>query len=170
MSATATQTKTKWSVEYDTVRRHRLFRHTPKDRSAYPALQAAVKPHVESFNALWDEGLIDAGLKDIGTYTVVDGDLRNSSRSIDRNKLDLRVTAVILEKPTLPPTNKFAVEDRNIYPAECRERHVTYRGRLKARLQYRVNNGEWQESVRDLGQMPIMLRSTKCHLEKFSPA
>jgi DNA-directed RNA polymerase I subunit RPA2 len=167
---TKTRTKTDWSVEYDTVRRHKLFRNTPKDRSAYPALQAAVKPHVESFNALWDEGLIDAGLKDIGTYTVVDGDARNPSKAIHRNKLDLRVTELILEKPTLPPSNKFAIEDRNIYPAECRERHASYRGRLKARLQYRVNKGEWQESVRDLGQMPIMLRSNKCHLEKFSPA
>ena len=172
MSTTTTQTstKTKWSVEYDTVRRHKLFRNTPKDRSAYPNLQAAVKPHIESFNALWDEGLIDAGLKDIGTYTVVDGDPRNPSRDIPRNKLDLKVTEILLEKSTLPPSNKHAVDDRNIYPAECRERHSTYRGRLKARLQYRVNNGQWQESIRDLGQMPIMLRSNKCHLEKLSPA
>lgn len=169
-TTTTTRTSTKWSVEYDTVRRHKLFRNTPEDRSAFPALQAAVKPHIESFNALWDGGLIDAGLKDIGTYTVVDGDLRNPNPTIPRNKLDLRVTEVILEKPTLPPSNKFSVHDRNIYPAECRERHVTYRGKLRARLQYRINNGDWRESIRDLGQMPIMLRSNKCHLEKFSPA
>ena len=172
MSTTVTQTRTstKWSVEYDTVRRHKLFKNPPKDRSAYPALQAAVKPHIEAFNALWDEGLIDAGLKDIGTYTVVDGDLRNPTPGVSRNKLDLRVTELLLEKPTLPPSNKSAIDDRNIYPAECRERHTSYRGRLKARLQYRLNNGQWQESVRDVGQMPIMLRSNKCHLEKFSPA
>lgn len=170
MSSTKTQTSTKWSVEYDTVRRHKLFRNTPKDRSAFPALQAAVKPHIESFNALWDEKLIDAGLKDIGTYTVVDGDLRNPSRSIPRNKLDLRVTEVMLDKAVLPPSNKFSIQDRNIYPSECRERHATYRGKLRARLQYRINNGDWKESVRDIGQMPIMLRSNRCHLEKFSPA
>jgi DNA-directed RNA polymerase I subunit RPA2 len=170
MSSTTTQTQTKWSVEYDTVKRQKLFKNTPKDRSAFPALQAAVKPHVESFNALWDENLIDAGLKDIGTHTVVDGDLRNPSRATARNKLDLRVTEVLLEKATLPPSNKFALQDRNIYPSECRERHATYRGKLRARLQYRINNGDWRESVRDIGQMPIMLRSNRCHLEKFSPA
>ncbi|EXJ89225.1 DNA-directed RNA polymerase I subunit RPA2 [Capronia epimyces CBS 606.96] len=170
MSSTTTQTSTKWSVEYDTVRRHKLFRNTPKDRSAFPALQAAVKPHIESFNALWDEKLIDAGLKDIGVHTVVDGDLRNPSRTIRRNKLDLRVTEVILDKAVLPASNKFSLQDRNIYPSECRERHATYRGKLRARLQYRINNGDWKESVRDVGQMPIMLRSNKCHLEKFSPA
>ncbi|KIX05801.1 uncharacterized protein Z518_03773 [Rhinocladiella mackenziei CBS 650.93] len=170
MSSTSTQTRTEWSVEYDTVRRHRLFRNTPKDHSAFPALKAAVKPHVESFNALWDEGLIDAGLKDIGIHTVVDGDPRNPRPAEAHNKLDLRVTGVILDKPVLPSSNKYSIQDRNIYPSECRERHATYRGKLGARLQYRVNSGEWRESVRDVGQMPIMLRSSKCHLEKFSPA
>ncbi|KAJ4541308.1 DNA-directed RNA polymerase I subunit RPA2 [Exophiala dermatitidis] len=170
MSSTTTKTSTKWSVEYDTVRRHKLFRNTPKDRSAFPALQAAVKPHIESFNALWDEKLLDAGLKDIGIYTIVDGDLRNPSKTIHRNKLDLRVTEVMLDKAVLPPSNKFSIQDRNIYPAECRERHATYRGKLRLRLQYRINNGDWKESVRDVGQMPIMLRSNRCHLEKFSPA
>ncbi|KAI1611636.1 DNA-directed RNA polymerase I subunit RPA2 [Exophiala viscosa] len=163
-------TSTKWSVEYNTVKRQKLFQNTPKDRSAFPALQAAVKPHIESFNALWEESLVDAGLKDIGIQTVVDGDPRNPSRSIARNRLDLRVTEVLLEKAVLPPTNKYSIQDRNIYPAECRERHATYRGKLRARLQYRINNGDWKESVRDIGQMPIMLRSNRCHLERFSPA
>lgn len=170
MSATTTQTSTKWSVEYDTARRHKLFKTPPTDRSAFPALEAAVKPHVESFNALWDEKLIDAGLKDIGIHSVVDGDLRNPSRATSRNQLDLRVTEVMLERSVLPSANKSSIQDRNIYPAECRERHVTYRGKLRARLQYRLNNGEWKESIRDIGQMPIMLRSNRCHLEKFSPA
>ena len=170
MSTTTTQTSTSWSVEYNTVKRQKLFKNPPKDRSAFPALQAAVKPHIESFNALWKEKLIDAGLKDIGIHTVVDGDLRDASRSTSRNKLDLRVTEVMLDKPVLPTSNKFSIQDRNIYPSECRERHATYRGKLRARLQYRINNGDWKESVRELGQMPIMLRSNKCHLENFSPA
>lgn len=165
-----TQTSTKWSVEYDTVRRQKLFKNTPKDRSAYPALKAAVKPHIESFNALFDQNLIDHALKDIGVYTTTDGNPRDTTRAAHRNKLDLKVTEILLEKPVLPTSNKFSVHNRNIYPSECRERHSTYRGKLRARLQYRINNGEWKESIRELGQMPIMLRSTKCHLEKYSPA
>ncbi|KAK5058743.1 DNA-directed RNA polymerase I subunit RPA2 [Exophiala bonariae] len=170
MSTTTTQTQTKWSVEFDTTRRQKLFRHTPKDRSAFPALQAAVKPHVESFNALWDEHLIEAGLKDIGIYTANDGNPRDIRQNVARNKLELRVTEVLLDKPILPSSNKFSFQNRNIYPSEARERHSTYRGKLRARLQYRINNGDWKESIRELGQMPIMLRSNKCHLEKFSPA
>lgn len=174
MSSTITQTaqgktSTEWNVEYQTVRRHRLFQNTPKDHTAYPLLHAAIKPHVESFNALFDQGLINEGLKDIGIHTVTDGDPRDRSLSTPRNRLDLRVTEVLLEKPFLPPSNRSS-QVREIFPAECRERGATYRGKLRARLQYRVNNNEWKESVREIGNMPIMLRSNRCHLENLSPA
>jgi len=33
-----------------------------------------------------------------------------------------------------------------------------------------VNDGEWQEQTRDMGFLPLMLKSNKCHLEKMSPA
>lgn len=170
MPSSSSETNTQWSVSFDTVRRQRLFQDTPKDHTAFPSLQAAVKPHVESFNALFDEKLIDAALKDIGVHTVVDGDPRDLNKTTPRNKLDLRVTEVFVEKPQLPPTNKFSIKNREIYPAESRERHATYRGKIRARFQYRLNNGDWKESIREFGQMPIMLRSNRCHLEKSSPA
>src|SRR5271154_6307445 len=164
-------TDTRWSVEYETVRRHHLFAKPPEDRSAYPALAEAVKPHIESFNALFEEQkTLEAGLKDIGILTVVDGDSRASAESSPQNRLSLRVTGLVLEKPTLPPSNKISTRNRNIFPAECRERHATYRGKLRARLQYRVNNGDWKEAIRELGQLPIMLRSNRCHLEKSTPS
>jgi DNA-directed RNA polymerase I subunit RPA2 len=172
MSATTTtETNTKWSVEYDTVKRNRLFRNPPKDRTAYPYLQAAVKPHIESFNAIFGEqNLIQEALKDISTVTVVDGDARDTSRATPRNRLQLRVAGVSLQRPHIPDSNKFSTRNRDIYPAECRERHATYRAQMDLRLQYRVNNNDWQESSRNIGQMPIMLRSNRCHLENLTPS
>lgn len=70
----------------------------------------------------------------------------------------MRIQDVFLDKAVLPPSNKVALKNRNILPAECRERHATYRGKLRARLEYRVNGEDWQEEVCDLGQVPIMLR------------
>lgn len=164
-------TSTDWSVEYETVRRQKLFQKPPSDRSAYPSLAAAVKPHVESFNALFENlKLVEEGLKDTGIHTVVDGDPRDTSKDLARNKLDLRVTDVVLEKPVLPPSNKFSVRHREIYPSECRERHVSYRGKLKVKLEWRTNNGDWHESWREMGNMPIMLRSNRCHLQKCTPS
>lgn len=150
-------TSTTWTHEFDTVRREKLFRNPPKDHTAYPALQEAIAPHIESFNALFEkDGLVHQGLLDIGTKVYLDGDDRTEQGV--RNKLTIRCKEVILEKSILPASNKFSTRNREILPAECRERHVTYRGKAMARLEYRINNGDPKEFIRDIGQFPIMLK------------
>ena len=160
MAPARTSTDTNWTVEYDTIRREKLFKSPPKDHTAYPLLAAAVEPHTQSFNALFEKnGLLEHALKDIGTKVFLDGDsVADQGTDASRNKLMLRVGELFLEKPTLPPANKFVVKNREVYPAECRQRHASYRGRLRARLEYRVNEGSWMESIRELGLAPIMLR------------
>lgn len=150
-------TETKWSCEFDTLRRENLFRNPPKDHSAYPLLEAAIKPHIDSFNALLEtNGLIAEGLKDIGSRTFYDGPERESQAG--SNKLTIRIKEVFVDKSMLPASNKFSTKNREILPAECRERHVTYRGKMSARMEYRINNGDPVEFVRDLGNVPIMLK------------
>ena len=182
MASARRPTDTKWSTEFDTLRREKLFRNPPRDHTAYPSLKEAFQPHIESFNALCanEEHLISA-LKDIGTKTFYEnedketaaerkaGEEKGRVATSRRNKLSLRIANIFMEKPELPPNNKFTT-NRVIYPAECRERHTTYRGRLKIRLEYRVNDGEWQGEIRDMGRIPIMLRSNRCHLENSTPA
>ena len=52
-------TSTTWNHEYNTLRREDLFRNPPTDHSAYPLLQTAINPHIESFDALFKpNGLI----------------------------------------------------------------------------------------------------------------
>lgn len=148
-----------WDHQYNTLRRENLFRNPPTDRSAYPALQLAIEPHLDSFNAVFREdgkpSLLDYGLADIGTKLFFDGD--EASGSFGKNKLSIRYKSVSLQKAELPHTNKFALQ-RQIFPAECRERHATYRGKLSATLEYRINDGEPHEFVRELGQIPIMVK------------
>ena len=181
MPTAISPTDTQWSAEFDTLRREKLFRHPPKDRTPFPALLEAIQPHVESFNALLDESkLLEAALKDIGTKTFLDGQQetpqeraerqRNGQSTRKRNRLCVRVRELFIERAALPATNKFSTKNREIYPAECRERHASYRGKLRARLEFRLNEGDWHESVREMGQIPIMLRSNRCHLEKDTPA
>ena len=170
----------KWTCDYDTLRRNNLFRNPPRDHTAYPALTEALQPHIESFNALFEGSkLLEASLRDIGTKTFLDGkpDPKQPTHTIDeggarrrRNRLSVQIRHIYLDKSALPPTNKFSISNRKIYPAECRERHATYRGKLRARLAFKLNNGEWVETDRDLGQIPIMLKSNRCHLETCSPA
>ena len=160
-----------WTTEFDTIRRHQLFRSPPTDKTAYPTLAGVIAPHVESFNNIFAEkGQLYHALRDIGTKTFFDGNPNPSDDDMvrPRNRLELRVQEVFLDKSLLPQSNKID-RKREILPVECRERHVSYRGRFRGRFQYRINGGEWKESVREFGLMPIMLRSNRCHLEGLSP-
>jgi DNA-directed RNA polymerase I subunit RPA2 len=163
-------TETTWNHEYNLLRRENLFRNPPTDQTAYPALQLAVNPHIESFNAIFRNdgkpGLIDHALAEIGTKTFLDGD-DQASPSL-RNKLTVRYKSVTLQRAQVPPTNKFA-KNRNVLPAECRERHVTYRGKLAATLEYRINGGDPQEFVREIGQAPIMVKVNRLEPSAVEP-
>lgn len=65
---------TKPTTSFDTLKRESLFRNPPKDKSAFPALLAAVQPHIDSFNAVTVEGgLLDLAREDIGIKSVFDG-------------------------------------------------------------------------------------------------
>ncbi|CAO1597326.1 DNA-directed RNA polymerase I subunit RPA2 [Xanthoria calcicola] len=180
MTPSRTSTPTQWSADFDTSRRERLFRNPPRDHTAYPALVDATQPHIQSFNALLGNGqLLAAAIRDIGTKSFLhQSPEANAAAAQDGeglepaqgNKLSLRIRDVFVEKAAIPPANKYSTKNREIYPAECRERHATYRGKLRIRLEYRVNAGEWQESIRDMGQIPIMLKTNRCHLENCTPA
>jgi DNA-directed RNA polymerase I subunit RPA2 len=165
-SAKASKAQPKpWTTAFDTKRRHDLFSNPPKDKTAYPTLSAAVDPHINSFNAIFAAGgQLEEGLKDIGTKVFLDGNpYAPPDEAGRRNRLAVRIQDVFLDKSVLPPSNKVALKNRNILPAECRERHATYRGKLRARLEWRVNNGDWREEVCDLGNIPIMLSVRSAH-------
>ena len=98
---------------------------------------------------------MDHSIAEIGTKTFLDGDDRAPPDG--KNILQIRYKGVTLQRSEVPPSNKFA-RNRDIYPAECRERHVTYRGRLTATFEYRINDEDPIEFERDLGQVPIMVK------------
>ena len=181
-SSSRRPTSTEWTSEFDTLRRERLFRNPPKDHTAYPALVDALHPHVDSFNALFDHrNLLGRAMEDIGTKVFLDKPFGSLPRTEDgsedtsrtrsgRNRFLVRIAKVILEKSVLPAANKISTTNREIFPAECRERHATYRGKLRAQLEYKLNDGAWQQETYELGHLPIMVKTSRCHLEKYTPA
>lgn len=69
---------------FDTLAREKNFKHPPKDGHVVPILNEFVTPHLESFNALFDDsglpqgdgdgrGLLSLGVSDIGERVVFDG-------------------------------------------------------------------------------------------------
>lgn len=154
-------------AQYRTLEREERFKSPPKDKSAFPLLADAVAPHIGSFNALTEGehgGLLNLAVKDIGTKTIFD------SNDTDRlgNKLKIRVDSVQLAKPAVPANDKLSL-NRRTYPAECRERMSTYRSRLMLKVTWSINDGEEITEIREAGQIPTMVKSNRCHLEKLSP-
>ncbi|KAG7660630.1 RPA135 [[Candida] subhashii] len=156
-------------AQFRTLEREARFKNPPTDKSAYPLLAEAVAPHVGSFNALTegpDGGLLNLAVKDIGTKTIFD-----TPDTSDRlgNKLSIRVESVQLAKPAVASSDKLSL-NRKTYPSECRERMTTYRSRLMLKVSWKVNDDEEEISeIREAGQVPIMLKTNRCHLEKLSP-
>lgn len=69
---------------FETLKRERLFRHPPQNGSSVPILNEFITPHLESFNALFDDsglplgdgdgkGLLSLALRDIGERVVFSG-------------------------------------------------------------------------------------------------
>jgi DNA-directed RNA polymerase I subunit RPA2 len=81
---------------FDTLAREDTFKNPPSQGSSYAILNEFVAPHIESFNALFDDsglpagdgdgrGLISLGLKDIGERVVFDGDGKIQSENGTQN-------------------------------------------------------------------------------------
>lgn len=155
-------------AQFRTLEREKRFQNPPKDKSAYPLLAEAVSPHIGSFNALTEGpggGLLNLAANDIGSKSIFD------SNDVDRlgNKLNIRVESVQLAKPSVPVNDKLSI-NRRTYPSECRERMSTYRSRLMLKVTWSVNDGEEVSEIREAGQVPVMLKTNRCHLEKLSPS
>jgi DNA-directed RNA polymerase I subunit RPA2 len=81
----ATVATVKPNSSFKTLKREHLFRNPPKDKSAFPALIAAVQPHFDSFNAVTEEGgFLDLARKEIGIKAVFDGKDGNRGNKISR--------------------------------------------------------------------------------------
>ncbi|PKI84443.1 DNA-directed RNA polymerase [Malassezia vespertilionis] len=152
---------------------HRFMHPTTKGLDI-PALREITRPHVESFNALWAEnpsleaassigmevaGLLERSLMTLPSRVVFDG---HGDGDLG-NRLEMRIDSVSLSRPIVPDRAKDAT-DRRVFPDECRNRLVSYRGRLTARVTWSVNNGPEQSDIRDMGLVPVMVGSNRCNL------
>ncbi|CCE85275.1 Piso0_004858 [Millerozyma farinosa CBS 7064] len=153
-------------AKFRTLEREKRFQNPPKEKPTFQMLVDAVAPHIGSFNALTEGpegGLLNLGVKDIGSKSIFDS---NDEERLG-NKLSIRVDSVQLAKPSVPNNDKLSI-NRRTYPAECRERMTTYRSRLMLKVTWKVNDEEEVSEIREAGQVPIMLKSNRCHLEKLS--
>ncbi|KAJ3076254.1 hypothetical protein HDU98_004867 [Podochytrium sp. JEL0797] len=159
---------------------HTTFRQTqaihPSKGKPHHARTAALSaPHVESYNTIFNfggpgsDGLLDRAIKDIGSKVVFDGNtLAPGANLKSMNKLEIWWSQALVGKPQIE-TSKSSVPI-TLYPSECRERGVSYKATMKGKLNWSINGGPVQSDFRNLGHLPIMVRSNHCNIENDSPA
>lgn len=109
-------------------------------------LQGLGAPHVSSFNYMLKEGLQKAI-----------ADLNPVEFEVGSDVLKFQVNYATIDNPMVPP-GTVLVKDPKIFPTECRQRAATYKGKLSVEVRWFVNGKEQQSFIKDLGEVPIMLR------------
>ncbi|KAJ8464047.1 hypothetical protein ONZ45_g17373 [Pleurotus djamor] len=136
--------RTKRTPTFDTLRREHRFKHPPANGAACDILNEFVAPHIESFNALFDDsglpvgdgngkGLISLALEDIGPRVVFDGNGKADSEGGPSgwgNRSTITIEKVTIARPMVPDKDKLATE-RKVFPSEARERLTSYRELVK---------------------------------------
>ncbi|KAF8634788.1 hypothetical protein AX15_000704 [Amanita polypyramis BW_CC] len=161
---------------FNTLAREKSFRSPPKDGSTCNTMNEAVTPHIESFNALFDDsglpagdgdgkGLLSLALKDIGERVVFDGTGGESWG----NRMRIWIEQVTIARPMVPDKDKSARE-RRVFPSEARERLTSYRGRMTIKLCWTDPAGQVNEIPKDCGLLPVMVRSVRCNIRNMSSA
>ncbi|KAM5227382.1 DNA-directed RNA polymerase I subunit RPA2 isoform 2-T2 [Ctenodactylus gundi] len=120
------------------------------------ALQELTRAHVDSFNYAVCEGLSHA-VQAIPSFEFAFQDER----------ISLTIVDAVISPPSVPKGT--ICKDLSVYPAECRGRRSTYRGKLTADISWSVNGISRGVIKQFLGHVPIMVKSKLCNLHSLSP-
>ncbi|KAK6107321.1 RNA polymerase Rpb2 domain 6 family protein [Brugia pahangi] len=111
--------------------------------------------HVESFDYLAEKGIHLAAL-DVPAEKF---------RLPTGEAVELRYTSAQLGYPMVEVKQGSSVVDSlKLFPSECRQRGLTYRGPLKVSVEIRLNGVKMDFCEVIVGEVPIMLKSNRCHL------
>ena len=141
-------------LNYNQLDQHK--RPVPKEQ--HRKLQSVSAAHVGSFNFMLDTALPAA----------VD-DLQPVEIKTDTANVSIRVRGATIAMPT-DQRKRGDLMDRTLYPTECRERRITYAGNLHISLEVRVEGEAPWILDRVAGKVPIMVKSSRCHLDGLTPA
>ncbi|KAJ2826513.1 hypothetical protein GGI24_002894, partial [Coemansia furcata] len=145
----------------------------PGQKHEYPQAQSLTEPHIQSFNSIWERAgprtpaLMDVAMSLVEKQTVFDH--KGDAESPLGNKIVFWMDTLRLDHPALSARETKSA-NRLMYPTECRQRGITYRGRLTGMLHYQVNDNPVVSEERALGQLPVMVRSNRCTLQGMGPA
>ncbi|KAM8738866.1 DNA-directed RNA polymerase I subunit RPA2 [Acanthopagrus schlegelii] len=124
--------------------------------SQHGAVQDLTKAHIESF----DQAVTDGLSRVVQSIPPLEFTFKN-----DRISLSF-VEATIYN----PVVAKGSIcRDMKVFPAECRGRRCSYKGKLVADVSWSVNGVPKGIIKQSMGQLPIMVKSKLCNLHGMSP-
>ncbi|XP_051503671.1 DNA-directed RNA polymerase I subunit RPA2 isoform X2 [Myxocyprinus asiaticus] len=127
----------------------------PKEKQHVP-VQELVKAHIESF----DQAVTD------GLCRVVEA-IPPLEFMFKGDRISLSFLEATIHKPAVAKGG--ISKDLRIFPAECRGRRCTYRGKLVVDVSWSLNGVPKGIIKQSLGQVPIMVKSKLCNLHGLSP-
>ncbi|KAH8393916.1 hypothetical protein KR215_006958 [Drosophila sulfurigaster] len=133
-----------------------VFKQIPKSLNKHLANLGA--PHVDSFDEM-----LSVGLDKLAKHIIP-----QQFQSPAGERVYIHVENIWIAKPAVP-MDVIDVRTREIYPTDARQLHATYGGMCSIRLAWSINGLEKSPINMDLGEVPIMLRSSSCNLHKASP-
>ncbi|KAJ3197967.1 hypothetical protein HDU82_001337, partial [Entophlyctis luteolus] len=149
-SAIASMPDPENNTHFHTLERQRVAVNPSEGRPHHPRIAALSAPHIESYNSMFlfgsglkADGLIDKALRNIGSKTIILGG----------NKMEFWISNLTVSKPLLHNSRGAS---GTLYPSECRERGISYKGKLQGKLNWRVNGGSVISEAKLFGDLPIM--------------
>ena len=116
-------------------------------------------PHVDSFNHFCE----------VGTQLCVDAlEAQEIEHPEGGERLRFWIEKVDVARPVRMESG--SIDTKPLLPSECRERGLSYRGTVRAFIMRQVGDGPPERIERRLGLMPVMVRSSLCHLKGLNPA
>jgi DNA-directed RNA polymerase I subunit RPA2 len=158
----------------DDIIRHKKMRHAGQysdnlNTGDSTPLHNLVAPHIDSFNWIFEPGGgIAQAVQTLPTMRISAVPEGSTGVAGPASDVEFRVSAISVGKPTWTRGS----EDSRMLPADSRQLGVTYDAPLNLTLQYRIGgaNAAWTEMSRPSGRLPIMVRSSRCHLAGASRA
>uniref|UniRef100_A0A671TQH9 DNA-directed RNA polymerase subunit beta n=1 Tax=Sparus aurata TaxID=8175 RepID=A0A671TQH9_SPAAU len=120
------------------------------------AVQDLTKAHIESF----DQAVTDGLSRVVQSIPPLEFTFKNE-------RISLSFVEATIYNPVVAKGS--ICRDMKVFPAECRGRRCSYKGKLVADVSWSVNGVPKGIIKQSMGQLPIMVKSKLCNLHGMSP-
>uniref|UniRef100_A0A7N8YA85 DNA-directed RNA polymerase subunit beta n=1 Tax=Mastacembelus armatus TaxID=205130 RepID=A0A7N8YA85_9TELE len=122
----------------------------------HAAVQDLTKAHIESF----DQAVTDGLSRVVQAIPPLEFTVKNERIAL--SFVEATIYSPVVSKGSI-------CREMKVFPAECRGRRCSYKGKLVADISWSINGVPKGIIKQSLGQVPIMVKSKLCNLHGMSP-